>query len=109
MNGPQEESQPQQVGCWKKPSTWIKLGILLALLACIIVGAVFFDLGDKMLDLLEWLKEHKVEGFFIFAGIYLLATGEATWPPDFHLVDRCPPLVTLRLVYDNGKGYHPYL
>lgn len=75
QNGTVENLEGKEVSVWKKPGTWIKIGVLVALVVIIAVGIAVFDWGDRLVDLLEWLKDHKVEGFFIFGGMYVLATG----------------------------------
>lgn len=53
---------------------WAKVAVLVALIAAILVAIFVLDLGDKFSDILDWMRSNKVAGFFIFVGLYLLAT-----------------------------------
>lgn len=53
---------------------WIKLAVFLTLVAAIVVAFVVFKLHTKLDDILDWINDNQVPGFFIFVCLYFLAT-----------------------------------
>lgn len=53
---------------------WIKLGLFLVFVALILIAIFVFQIHKKLDDILDWIRDHKAPGFFIFAGTYTLLT-----------------------------------
>lgn len=61
---------------WLSYKKWIQLSVFLGIIAVVIVAFLVFDVENKISDLLEWIDDHPVPGFFAFVGAYCLATGK---------------------------------
>ncbi|GMH41770.1 hypothetical protein BSKO_09680 [Bryopsis sp. KO-2023] len=72
--GPSMSDKPEEKTFLRlTKSGWIKLAVFLGLVGAIVVAFAAFRLDKKLDDILEWMDDNPVPGFFIFACLYVLA------------------------------------
>lgn len=71
----EEEAPPAATICGLKYITALKLFLVVLIITGIVLGLTVGDLDSRLVDLLEWLEDNRIEGIVIYIALYASLTG----------------------------------